>query len=321
MSSKRTGVVLINTGGPQGEAEVADFIRAMLSDPLVMPLPWPIRPLLAGYIARRRVATVAAHYRQIGLPSPVIKGAHELSDKLSRALGNSYEVACAFRYSRPGAKDSVAAFSAKGITRLILLPTYPQHSRSTTESAVLKFAKEASRQGIAWRESGSFPDQPGFIEAISQLIKPLAEKADYVIFCAHGLPLKTVARGDDYPNEVRRTVEALSAGLPPGKPCSLSYQSRVGRMQWTRPYLSDEIRRLAKEGVGALLVVPISFVSENLETLFELDVEAAELADSSGIGSFLRAPVVGTHPDFIAGLGALVEKTALEAGWEADRGV
>ncbi|HUU02127.1 MAG TPA: ferrochelatase [Myxococcota bacterium] len=320
MSSGSTGVVLINTGGPRSEAEVADFIRAMLSDPLVMPLPWPLRPLLAGRIARRRAATVAARYRQIGFPSPVIEGTRELSDKLSKVLGDSFEVACAFRYCRPDAQETVAALAAKGISRLIILPAYPQRSRSTTATAVRAFSREASRLGIAWRESGSFPDQPGFIAAMSQLLDPLADKAEHVIFCAHGLPQKTVTRGDGYPDEVRRTAEALAARLPSGKQYSLAFQSRVGRMQWTRPYLTDEIRRLAGEGVVRLLVVPISFVCENLETLHELDVEAAQLADSVGISSFLRAPVAGAHPDFVAGLRGLVIKTARAAGWEARHG-
>lgn len=320
MPRPRTGVVIINTGGPRTAADVPLFIRAMLSDPLVMPLPWPFRSMLAGRIASRRAESVTARYRQIGLPSPVFGGTEQLAAGLARQLGDSFEVIAAFRYSSPDARECVAALAAKGISRLLLLPAYPQHSRSTTGTAALAFAREAQRRDLAVRECGSFPDLPGYISAVTKLSAPQVAKAEHVIFCAHGLPVKSVERGDVYPDEVRRTAEALAAGLPAGKPWSLAYQSRVGRMRWTGPQLTDEIGRLASAGVGALLVVPVSFVCENLETLHELDIEAAELAHSAGIGTFLRAPVPGAHADFIAGLCELVEKTAGAAGWETRDG-
>jgi ferrochelatase len=140
------------------------------------------------------------------------------------------------------------------------------------------------------------------------------------LITAHGLPQKAIERGDPYRDEVERTAVALAERLPAGVPSSLAFQSRLGPVEWTRPYLTDEIPRLAGEGVRSLVVAPISFVADCLETVHELVIETAELAAESGIESYRVAPAPGAHPAFIAELAGLVHRTAAQAGWEVADG-
>jgi len=320
MTFEPVGVVLLNVGGPRTKEDVPAFIREMLSDPMVMPVPWPVRPLLARRISKRRRQNVIDHYRQVGLPSPVFEQTSLQAEALASELGEGFAVEHAFRYSSPTADECAARLEARGVRQIVALAGYPQWSRSTSGTALAELRRAATRRGLGVREIGSFPDAEGFIRALAALTRPLLTEGAHLLLCAHGLPQRTVERGDPYVMHVLRTAEALTAALGKDRPSSLAFQSRVGRMEWTRPYLTDEIARLGDGGTSAIVVVPVSFICENLETLFELDVETAELAREAGIASFRRAPAPGTHPDFIAGLAELVRKATAEAGWQVPRG-
>jgi len=318
--SRHIGVVLLNLGGPYGQEAVAPFLRSLLSDPDVMPLPWPLRPLLARRIARKRAPVVAEHYRRLGGGSPIEEQTRAQVAALQDALGPGFLVRFAFRHAPPRARQAVRELAAAGVRQLVALPAYPHWSGSTTGSALRDLERAAALHGIQVCPVRSYPEGRGYLEALAQLTRPLLSDGARVVLSAHGLPESFVRRGDPYVDEVRATARALADYLPAGTECTLAFQSRMGRGEWTRPYLVDEIRRLGKEGAGAVVVVPLSFACENLETLYELDVEVAGLARSSGIASYRRVPAPGNHDLFIDELATQVQRRVTAAGWEITRG-
>ena len=305
-----TGVLLLNLGGPATLADVRGFIASLLGDKEVLTLPAPLRVGLANLIAWRRAPRVRTFYRAIGGGSPIGPLTREQVDALAAALGEGFVVTHAFRHSPPRAARALAELAARGVRRVVVLPLYPQWSGSTTGSGLAEAAHEAAALGLELATVGSYPAAGGYIEALAEHTRPLLEDGCVVIATAHGLPQRTVDRGDPYVADVRATFAALSAALPAGTRCTLAFQSRLGPVEWTRPYLVDEVQRLAREGVTTLVVVPLSFVSENLETLYELDIELRHLATAAGVTSFRRAPVVGCHPAFVATLADLVRRAA-----------
>jgi len=311
------GVLLLNLGGPADAAGVAPFLRSLLADPDVVPAPWPVRPLLARWVAWRRAPHTAAHYDAIG-GSPLGAQTRAQVDALAAALGAPFCVDFAFRHSPPATAAAVAALRSRGVQRLIALPLYPQHSFTTTGSALTELRRAVASSGLELAEVSSFPDDADFVAAWADVTRPLLEADSHVVISAHGIPASIVRRGDPYVDEVKRTAQALAAALPAGTRWSLAFQSRLGPVEWTRPYLVDEVARLGREGVRQLVVVPISFVCENLETRYELDIELCELARSSGIASFKRAPTPGVRAAFIRGLARLTRDTAQRAGWRFD---
>ncbi len=310
------GVVLLNLGAPQSREDVPGYIRRLLSDADVMPLPWPVRGLVAGMIARRRSEAVAEHYRAIGGRSPLHAQTLGQAQALGAALGPGYAVRFAMRHSAPGALEALSHLASAGAGRVVALPAYPQWTRSTSGSALRDLDRAGRRTGVCVRHAPSFPDAPGYIDALAASVLPLLSPGSHLLVTAHGLPLRAVEGDDPYLEEVARTVAALRGRLPPGTPCSLAFQSRVGSMPWTGPSLEEEVQRLAGDGARSLVVLPISFVSENLETLYELDIELAAHAQRCGITQFARAPAPGCQPAFIAELARIVRRTAQSAGWE-----
>jgi len=294
-------VLLANLGGPERPEDVAPFIEALLADPLVVPLPWPLRPLLARLVSRRRGPRVIEHYRAIGGASPVRRHTEAQGAALAALLGDEVSmVRTVLRYSPPRAADVLAEIAAAGVREAVVVPLYPQWSSATGGSALADIAAAAARAGIVVRPIPSFPASSGFIAALAERTLPHLEPGCHVLLTAHGLPQRIVDRGDPYVAEVRATATALERALPRGTRTSLAFQSRLGPAEWTRPYLVDEVGRLAAEGVRSLVVVPLSFVCENLETLYELDIEVAALAAEAGIVRFRRAATVECHPAFIA---------------------
>jgi ferrochelatase len=311
------GVLWLNLGGPEREEDVAAFLRNFLSDPDVMPVPWPIRPLLARRIATRRQAQTAAHYRDIGGGSPIGRESRRQAEALQQELGDRFAVRFAFRHSAPRTSSVIEEFRRMGLRRVIALPGYPQRSGSTTLSALKDFSRAARAAGMDTAEILSYPDAPGFVAAVADLARPFMRPDVPVLFCAHGLPERMVRAGDPYVEEVRRTVAAIAERLPAYAGNSLAFQSRMGRRAWTRPYLDEEIARLGRAGAVSVVLIPVSFVCENLETLYELDIELPQLARKSGVRELRRVPAPGAHPEFIRELARLVTGKVQESGWHA----
>jgi ferrochelatase len=310
----RLAVVMMNLGGPDSVAAVQPFLYNLFSDPAIVALPNPLRWLIAKQIAKRRAPIAQQIYAKIGNASPLVPHTEAQARALEAALGGDTRCFIAMRYWHPFADRAARAIAQWGADEIVLLPLYPQFSSTTTASSLADWDAAAKRAGIAapTRAVCCAPDEPGFIAALAENIRaalaawPAARGTPRLLLSAHGLPKRTVARGDPYQSQVEMTAAALRKTLArPELDATICYQSRVGPLEWLGPATDAEIRRAGAEQRG-LIVAPIAFVSEHSETLVELDIEYGHLAARSGVPHYVRVPTVSTHPSYIAGLAKLV---------------
>lgn len=321
---RRRAVVLLSLGGPDGPEAVQPFLRNLFSDPAILPLPFLLRWYVSRRIAARRTPVTQEMYARIGGRSPLLDETRAQARALEDAFkgGQVTRVFVAMRYAPPFAGKVVKDILDFAADELVLLPLYPQYSTATTETSLKDFARafERQRMNVPCHTIPSWPDLPGFIEVLAdRLLDALGKIPEAVprriLFSAHGLPQRTIDKGDPYSGEIRKTVDAVLAVLatrmkvPPPEAC-ICYQGRSRNIAWLEPSLKSEIDRAGADG-SALVVVPVSFVSEHIETLVELDLDAAERARGMGVPMFLRTACVGTHPRFIEALSRLVEDAAL----------
>lgn len=314
--SRKVAVVLFNLGGPDGPEAVKPFLFNLFNDPAIIGLPGPLRTALGRLIAGRREEAAKANYALMGGASPLLpetkKQAGALEAVLDHALPDD-EVRCfiAMRYWRPLVEDVAGEVAAFGPDEIVLLPLYPQFSTTTTGSS-LKAWRAAYRGPGRVRAVCCYPAADGFVAAYARLIESAWDKAGRpapvrLLFSAHGLPEKVVKRGDPYQAQVEATAAAIAARLPQFADWQVCYQSRVGPMKWIGPATDATIVQGSSEGL-TLVVAPIAFVSEHIETLVELDHEYAALAKASGCPAYIRAPAVGVAEEFIGQLAALTVK-------------
>ncbi len=310
--SPRWGVALLNMGGPANTEQVRPFLYNLLSDPHIIGIPIaPVRRMIAARISRKRAPLVIPRYQAIGGGSPILEQTRAQAAALQQQLSvNNYPVVIAMRYSEPRAEDAVKQLVEQGVEHVVALPLYPHASHATTESSLKDFTQAAAKAGLGVHAVGAYPTLPGYIDAMANEIDSRLPYLNNptVIFSAHGLPQRAVNKGDPYPEHIEQTVQALIERLPEGVAHRLAFQSRLGPVRWLQPYLDETVREVAATG-NDLLLVPVSFVSEHIETLYELDVEVRELAKQAGSGRFERIPTVQTDAGFIAGLAELVRKT------------
>jgi protoporphyrin/coproporphyrin ferrochelatase len=322
------GIVALNLGGPESLDDVEPFLRRLFGDPDVIQLGWarPLQPLLARFIARRRAPFSRAAYAQIGGRSPIAgesrAQATAVADELGRR-GIATFPTVAMAAWRPDAHHAVAELAAQGVTRAVALPLYPQESRTTTGSSLDQLeAARARRGGLEIAAVRRYPDADGFIRAVADRVEeasatlPPAERVRApVLFSAHGLPESYIRRGDPYLDDVRITVAAVDQRLHLGPRARLCFQSRVGPQRWLGPSTEALLDELAAAGTRAVVVVPIAFTGEHIETLQEIDILYKDRAERAGIAHFARARTVGCHPAFIGALADLAEAAARDRGW------
>jgi ferrochelatase len=314
----KTAVVLFNLGGPDSLEAVEPFLRNLFSDPAVISLPAALRIPVARFAARRRAPFAREIYAKLGGKSPINEETHKQSKALEALLQErGVEAKCfvAMRCWRPLIEDCVKDVKGWGPDRIVLLPLYPQFSTTTTASSFGEWDRAAGRSSlnVPTQRVCCYPAEGGFIDAMADLIHQTRTRSqagvDYrLLLSAHGLPERTIARGDPYRSQVELTAKALVEGLGiAALDWQVCFQSRVGPLSWIGAATDAEIRRAGAEKKG-VIVMPIAFVSEHSETLVELDMEYAELARESGVPDYLRVPTVGVHAAFIAGLAGLVEE-------------
>jgi ferrochelatase len=316
----RLGVVLLQLGGPDSLESVEPFLYNLFCDPDIidLPLAFLVRKPLARFISRRRSTKVREYYRRIGGKSPILKLTRRQAVALERALAPDVnaKVVVAMRYWHPLSRETLAELRHENIRTVVLLPLYPQYSRTTTGSSVNEWRRAIAGSGADGLQVSvveEYPDHPLYIQAIVRNITialhrvPPADRGRvHLVFSAHGTPLKLVREGDPYQPQIVRTCEAVLRVGDFGLPHHLCYQSKVGPEQWLEPSLEHTIRRLAGEGVSHVLVVPIAFVSDHSETLWEINIQLRELATGLGIRHYDMSPALNTNPLFIRALADLV---------------
>jgi protoporphyrin/coproporphyrin ferrochelatase len=326
-AKKRVGIVLFQLGGPDSLDAVEPFLLNLFLDPDIIPLgPFGLlRRPIAKLISRRRSIPVAKKYAEIGGRSPIGALTERQRVGLVEVLSPYMEpvAATAMRYWHPLTNEAVEALRKAGpLDEIVLLPLYPHYSYATTLSSLKEWRRVYGQPdgGPPERTIDHFYDHPLYIQALVERIgSVLRQFADssriHLIFSAHGLPMSLVEKGDPYPKQIAATVRAvceLGAKEHREWPRThlLCYQSRVGPAKWLQPPLTETIERLGHEGVKEMLVVPISFVTEHIETLHEINIEAREEAEKCGIETFRMMPAVGDSPLFIAALKDLVLRAA-----------
>jgi ferrochelatase len=315
----KVAVVLFNLGGPDGPDAVEPFLRNLFSDPAIIALPALVRLPMARLIARRRAPVARAIYDHIGGASPIAVETQKQARALEEALtGMEAKAFIAMRCWHPfsdGAAQAVKAFAPDCI---VPLPLYPQYSTTTTASSFKDWDRAAKKAGLASPTSRicCYPDEEGFVAAMAERIREAAKDRDpalpyRLLLSAHGLPKRTIAKGDPYQWQVERSAAAIvkALDLPQLEPV-VCYQSRVGPLKWIGPATDAEIRRAGADDKG-VIIAPIAFVSEHSETLVELDIEYAKLAREAGVKDYRRARTVGAEPAFIGGLANLVRQALL----------
>jgi len=309
----KLAVVLFNLGGPDEPAAVRPFLENLFKDPAIISLPAILRLPLAKLIASRREIPARANYDLMGGASPLLgetqAQARALEAELAaQAPGVEAKAFIAMRYWKPFAAETAKAVADFAPDEIVLLPLYPQYSTTTTASSFKDWFAAYKGPG-RWRGICCWPTAKGLVEAHAEAIRERWETAGRpdvrLLFSAHGLPQKVVDAGDPYRAQVEATAARVAALLPELADWRVSFQSRVGRLKWLTPATDEEIRRAGAEGKG-VIISPIAFVSEHVETLVELDHDYAKLAREVGCAPYLRAAAPGVRTSFIAELAQAV---------------
>jgi protoporphyrin/coproporphyrin ferrochelatase len=318
----RLGVLLLNLGGPDKIEDVRPFLYNLFADPEIIRLPSPIlQAPLAWLISTLRSKKSQANYKKIGGGSPLRRITEAQAAALQQLLQQSGQEAMVYvgmRYWHPFTEEAIAQVKRDQIEELVILPLYPQFSISTSGSSfrLLErlWEKDADLQKIKYTVIPSWGEFPGYVQAMAQLIARKIDEtpnpgAAHVFFSAHGVPVSYVEEaGDPYQREMEACTATIMKTLGRSNQYTLAYQSRVGPVEWLQPYTDEAIESLAAKGIKELVVVPISFVSEHIETLEEIDIEYREIAEHAGITTFARVPAPDTDPTFVQALADLVTK-------------
>ena len=312
--------MLFNLGGPERLDQVKPFLFNLFSDPDLIKLPWSgLQKPLAWLIATQRYKKSSGYYKKIGGGSPLRKITDTQAEALRTALaadGIDARVYVGMRYWNPLIEDALADIRKDRIDHLVVLPLYPQYSVSTTRSSLNRLnelLKGASSMSPRLSVINDYHDDPDYVDALTEVIREELDRFSedaraqiHIVFSAHSVPLSYIENGDPYLKQTQRTVELVMERLGPDRPYSLSFQSRVGPVKWLTPSTDQMIRELAAKGVARVLLVPVSFVSEHIETLYELDILYRGVASEVGLGEYRRVPALNCRPDFINALARLV---------------
>jgi len=314
---------MMNLGGPSNVEEVYPFLHRLFSDREIMQL--PAQKYLSRWIATRRTPKIQKQYLAIGGGSPIRKWTEEQGRKMIQLLDERspetapHQFYIAFRYAAPLTDDAVLAMKADGVQRAVAFTQYPQFSCSTTGSSLNELYRSLQRHNmqdaVQWSIIDRWHSHPGLVKAFAKRIMdalhdyPEDVRHDVVIlFSAHSLPMSVVNRGDPYPQEVAATVHEVMDELDFHYQYRLVWQSQVGPMPWLGPQTGAALEGLAKNGKKHVLVVPIAFTSDHIETLYEIDLEYAKEAHKFGIHGFKRVESLNASPIFIDAMADLVSE-------------
>lgn len=316
----KLGVVLFQLGGPDSLESIEPFLYNLFCDPDIIDFPFAriARQPLAKLISSTRARHVRQHYAEIGGRSPILEHTTRQAAALEAVLRAECDarVIVAMRYWHPFTEEAIRLLERHRPDEVVLLPLYPQYSKTTTGSSLNEWRRKFQPNGWAPRvraieefhQDGAYLD--AVVDAVNGTLAGCEDLADTdFVFSAHSLPVAVVEKGDPYQRQIERTAELVwQRGGWPGRK-HLCYQSKVGASKWLRPSMHETIERLAAEGRKRVVVVPISFVSDHVETLHEIDIEHREQARGLGIEEFRMVPGLNDSPGFIAALAGLVRRS------------
>jgi ferrochelatase len=311
--SDKTAVLLLQMGGPDSLASVEPFLYNLFSDRDIIRIgPAFLQPFIARMIVKRRAPKSAANYRDIGGKSPLRELTEQQASELENLLGDRYRCFVAMRYWKPFTDEALAAIRMEGIGRIIALSLYPHYSRATSGSSFNELEKclsgSTARPDVTYIRQ--FYDHPLYIQALSEKIEqglsgfPERSRVQ-LFFSAHSLPQSFIADGDPYLDQIQATIRLVMERFE-GVAHHLAFQSRAGPVKWLEPSTGAKLKELAALGHREVLMVPLSFVSDHIETLHEIDIEYREEAHKLGITDFRRMESLNSSSAFIACLADLV---------------
>ena len=326
---RQTAVLLLNMGGPDSLDAVRPFLRNLFSDPAIIDLPPLLRRPLAAIISARRAHKVRPRYKLIGGKSPIGPITLDQAAAVEQALGPAYgPVLPAFSYWHPFISDALAEASRSDAGDMVALSLYPQYCQATTGSCLRDVSmnlpgtpfEDSTRIIDSWAAYSPYLDALAATvkEALFRVPENLQDDA-IILFSAHGVPESIIEDGDPYLEQTLSTVNGVIDRLG-GRKHQVAFQSRLGPVKWLGPSLSDKLKELSAKGAPPLVIVPVSFVSDHIETLYELDIQHREIAMELGFTVYERAPALNTRPDFIAALAELVRSSAPPRGGEGEHG-
>ncbi len=317
MAQKKIGVVLFQLGGPDSLDAIEPFLYNLFCDPDIIDFPFAriARQPLAKLISSRRARHVAHHYAEIGGKSPILEFTRRQAKALECELRREFDarVVMAMRYWRPFTQEAITTLAAQAPDEVVLLPLYPQYSKTTTGSSLNEWNRRFQPNG--WRprvhvvrefyKDADYLD--AVVAAIDSSLRDFEDPADVdMVFSAHSVPVAVIEQGDPYQRQIEDTVDLVwQRSSWPGRR-HICYQSKVGASKWLRPSMHETVKNLSAAGSRHVLVVPISFVSDHVETLHEIDIEHREQARTLGIADFRMMPGLNDSPAFIGALAGLV---------------
>lgn len=318
----KLGVLLFNLGGPETLRDVKPFLYRLFSDPEIIHVKWsPLRKTIAYTIATLRRKTSEGYYSQIGGGSPLRRLTEAQAVALSQEFkrrGKTVETFVGMCTWHPFLNEAVAKIEGSDLDALVILPLFPHYSVTTTGSGfsilrgLIDNRPSFKRLKLHWVRQ--WPDQPTYIESFVHATQNELDKFDnpgkvHLLFSAHSIPESYVRNGDPYLEQTKLSVERIMDRLGRKNTYQLSFQSKIGPVKWLEPFTNDVITKLGKDGIDDVLVVPISFVSEHIETLYELDILYKKVAAEAGVANFRRVPALNSDPTFIRALAEIVEST------------
>ncbi len=314
--NKKIAVVLMNLGGPDSLDAVQPFLQNLFSDPDIFKIPLVQKPL-AKFIARKRAPKVVEEYKLIGGKSPIGYWTELQRRMLEERLNQNesiFKVFIAMRYWKPFTSDVVQEIEKEQFEKIVLLPLYPQYSISTTGSSINEWNRVYRGPKEKVIVINDFYRNENYLKAINERIDQALNEFDckrdevYFLFSAHGVPVSYIKKGDPYQKQIEETVQLVMSKRNFSNTFSLAYQSKVGPMKWLEPSTDSEIERLIQSGIKNLLVIPIAFVSDHIETLYELDIEYRKIAEGAGVENYIVMKGLNDSQLFIEALAEEVWK-------------
>lgn len=316
MNSDRVAVVLFQLGGPDSLDAIEPFLFNLFMDPDIIDFPFArfVRRPLAKFISSKRSKKVAVNYAAIGGRSPILELTNAQASALEAELNKRFPatVFVAMRYWNPSTAVAAEKAHAGRFKEIILLPLYPQYSITTSGSSINEWNRQCERIGLKDVPQDivhHFYDNPEYISAIVENINTALSRFEgvpsseiHLLFSAHGVPVSIVEKGDPYQKHIEATVRLVLERGGWTCPQTLCYQSKVGPARWLRPSLNETIDRLGAAGVRNILVVPVAFLTDHIETLHEINIETRHRGKELGISRFEMMLALNSHPKLIKAL-------------------